>query len=114
MFLTVVLGKTLAKPWTARSNQSILKEINNVNCHLPGSSIHGYLRQEYWSGLPFPSLGHLPDPGIKPVPSMSLALCSLPLSILGFLFLHILFSIFCGEDVEKFLWLNAKKISITK
>ena len=24
-------------------------------------------RQEYWSGLPFPSPGHLPNPGIKPV-----------------------------------------------
>ena len=24
-------------------------------------------RQEYWSGLPFPSPGDLPDPGIKPV-----------------------------------------------
>ena len=23
-------------------------------------------RQEYWSGLPFPSTGDLPDPGIKP------------------------------------------------
>ena len=23
-------------------------------------------RQEYWSGLPFPSPGHLPDPGIEP------------------------------------------------
>ena len=23
-------------------------------------------RQEYWSGLPFPSPGNLPDPGIKP------------------------------------------------
>ena len=23
-------------------------------------------RQEYWSRLPFPSLGDLPDPGIKP------------------------------------------------
>jgi len=26
----------------------------------------GFLRQEYWSGLPFPSPGDLPDPGIKP------------------------------------------------
>ena len=26
----------------------------------------GYSRQEYWSGLPFPSPGDLPDPGIKP------------------------------------------------
>ena len=25
----------------------------------------GYSRQEYWSGLPFPSPGDLPDPGIK-------------------------------------------------
>ena len=26
----------------------------------------GFSRQECWSGLPFPSLGDLPDPGIKP------------------------------------------------
>ena len=26
----------------------------------------GFSRQEYWSGLPFPSPGHLPDPGIEP------------------------------------------------
>ena len=27
----------------------------------------GFLRQEYCSGLPFPSPGGLPDPGIKPL-----------------------------------------------
>ena len=27
----------------------------------------GFSRQEYWSGLPFPPPGDLPDPGIKPV-----------------------------------------------
>ena len=26
----------------------------------------GFSRQEYWSGLPFPSPGNLPDPGIDP------------------------------------------------
>ena len=26
----------------------------------------GFSRPEYWSGLPFPSLGDLPDPGIEP------------------------------------------------
>ena len=26
----------------------------------------GFSRQECWSGLPFPSSGDLPDPGIKP------------------------------------------------
>ena len=25
-----------------------------------------FSRQEYWSGLPFPLLGDLPDPGIEP------------------------------------------------
>ena len=27
----------------------------------------GFSRQEYWSGWPFPSPGHLSDPGIKPM-----------------------------------------------
>ena len=26
----------------------------------------GFFRQEYWTGLPFPSPGDLPDPGIEP------------------------------------------------
>ena len=27
----------------------------------------GFSRQEYWNGLPLPSPGHLPNPGIKPL-----------------------------------------------
>ena len=30
-----------------------------------------FSRQEYWRGLPFPSPGNLPDPGIKPEPLAS-------------------------------------------
>ena len=30
------------------------------------SSSMGFPRQEYWSGLPFPSPRDLPDPGIEP------------------------------------------------
>ena len=26
----------------------------------------GFPSEEYWSGLPFPSLGDLPNPGVKP------------------------------------------------
>jgi len=37
-----------------------------MDCSLPGSSVHGILREEYWSGLPFPSPGDLPNPGIEP------------------------------------------------
>ena len=35
-----------------------------VACQAPLSM--GFLRQAYWSGLPVPSLGDLPDPGIAP------------------------------------------------
>ena len=31
----------------------------------------GYYRQEYWSGLPCPPLGDLPNPGIEPTSLMS-------------------------------------------
>ena len=34
----------------------------------------GFSRQEYWSGLPSPPPGDLPDPRIKPTPLMCLAL----------------------------------------
>ena len=34
----------------------------------------GFSRQEYWSGLPFPSPRDLPDPGIELASLMSLAL----------------------------------------
>ena len=33
----------------------------------PDSSVHGVLRQEYWSGLPCSSPGDLPHPGIEPM-----------------------------------------------
>ena len=41
-----------------------LKTLWTVACQAPRSM--GFSRQEYWSGLPFPSQGDLPDPGIKP------------------------------------------------
>ena len=37
-----------------------------MDCSPPGSSVHGFPKQGYWSGLPFPSPGHLPNPEIKP------------------------------------------------
>ena len=35
---------------------------NTNNCSPPGSSVHGFSRQEYWSGLPCPPPGYLPPP----------------------------------------------------
>ena len=46
-----------------------------VACQAPLSM--GFSRQEYWSGLPFPSPRDLPDPWIKPE-SPSLQADSLP------------------------------------
>ena len=37
-----------------------------MDSSLPGSGSMGFSRQEYWSGMPFPSPGHLPNPGIEP------------------------------------------------
>ena len=34
---------------------------------MPDSSVHWISRQEYWSGLPFPVLGNLPNPGTEPM-----------------------------------------------
>ena len=41
----------------------------NISCSVKESEVAqscSTSRQEYWSGLPFPSLGDLPDPGIEP------------------------------------------------
>ena len=42
----------------------------------PASLLHpwDFSKQEYWSGLPCPPPGDLPNPGIKPMPLMSPAL----------------------------------------
>ena len=48
----------------------------------------GFSRQEYWSGLPFPFPGDLPDPGIEPgcpalqIDSLPTELCVSPLAVL--------------------------------
>ena len=41
---------------------------------LGSSVLLGFFRQEYWSGLPFPPPGDLPNPGTEPVPPASPAL----------------------------------------
>ena len=58
---------TLVTPWTA-------------TCQAPLSM--GFSGQEYWSGLPFPSPGDLPDPGIEPG-SPVLQTYSLPTELQG-------------------------------
>ena len=48
----------------AKSLQSCPTLCDPMDGSPPGSL--GFSRQEHWSGLPFPSPGDLPAPGIKP------------------------------------------------
>ena len=43
--------RLFATPWSVSHQAPVFMEFS---------------RQEYWSGLPFPSPGDLPDPGIEP------------------------------------------------
>ena len=52
-----------------------------VDCSLPGSSVHGFSRKEYWSGLPCPPPGDHLHLGIRL--TSALHADSLPLSQLG-------------------------------
>ena len=47
--------------------QSCLILCNPMDCSLPGSFVHRIFQAEYYSGLPFPSQGDLPNPGIESV-----------------------------------------------
>ena len=60
--LVTKLCPTLATPWTITHQAPLYI---------------GFLRQESWSGLPFPSPGDLPEPGIEPR-SPTLQVDSLP------------------------------------
>ena len=56
----------MQRPECMSVSQSCLTLCDPMDCSPPGSSVHGISRYEYWSGLPFPPPGDLPDPEIKP------------------------------------------------
>ena len=58
----------------ARSLWSCPTLCDPMDCSLPLSM--GFSRQEYWSKLPYPPPGSLPNPGIEPVSLTSPALAS--------------------------------------
>ena len=76
-FITLVKSAAAAK-----SLQSCPTLCEPMNLCPPGSSVHGVLGQEYWSVLPCPPPGDLPNLGIEPAsPAVSaLQADSLPLS----------------------------------
>ena len=55
----------------AKSLQSCQILCNPTDNNPPGSSAMGFSKQGYWSGLPCPTPGNLPNSGTKPESLMS-------------------------------------------
>ena len=51
LFSRSVVSYSFVTPWTSACQAPLSREFH---------------RQEYWNGLPYPSPGDRPDPGIKP------------------------------------------------
>ena len=82
--MTPFLHRLFCLVWVCLVAQSCLTLCDPMDCSLPGAFVHGILqarmsecaahqaplfirffRQEYWSGLPFPSPENLPNPRIE-------------------------------------------------
>ena len=67
---TAVLEDSWAVSYHRKVKMKVLSRVQlfatpwTVTCQAPPSM--GFLRQDYWSGLPFSSPGDLPDVGIEP------------------------------------------------
>ena len=74
---SVGIFKTLSVPVSPANGSPVIVAVvtvaqmcptlwNPADCSLPGASVYGFPRQEYWSGFLFPPPGNLADLGIKP------------------------------------------------
>ena len=59
----LLLGRKVMTNW---SHSVMSDSLRPWEAHQAPQSV-GFSRQEYWSGLPFPSPADLPDPGIEPI-----------------------------------------------
>ena len=50
-----------------RKNKEFIRQAKTKRIQQPAPWSMGFSWQEYWSGLPCPPLGDLPDPRIKPM-----------------------------------------------
>ena len=83
MLSLVVVVYSLSLVWLFQSHGLYVAH------HAPLSIV--FFRQEYWSGVPFPSPGNLPNPGIKPG-CPALQADSLPMELPGPNFLQCSYS----------------------
>ena len=75
--MTTALKSTWSLVWgTEEWSLAVTAKVKSLSCvrffltpwtiDYQGPPSVGFSRQEYWSGLPFPSPGDLPNPGIEP------------------------------------------------
>ena len=69
----------LLSQFSVFQSQVLSDSLCPLDCSPPGSCVLAVSRQEPWSGLPFPSQGDLPDPGIE-LESHAWQVDSVPLS----------------------------------
>ena len=69
----IIYGYVTQRPNTQTGKKKKMKSLSRVRLFgTPWTVAYqaplsvGFSRQEYWSGLPFPSPGDLPNPGIEP------------------------------------------------
>ena len=95
MGVGLILGQGTEIPharWHGQTKKVLVAQLSPTLCD-PMAVAHqappsmGFSRQEYWSGLPFPSPGDLPNSGIKPG-SPALQADSSPSDSLGKLLWH--------------------------
>ena len=88
----------LGSKWQLLSRVQLFATLWTVACQAPLSM--EFSRQEYWSGLPFPPPGDLPDPGIESG-SPALQADSLLSELLGILGREVLFHFSGAENTWK-------------
>ena len=108
-------SEKVKKKWSEVA-QSCPTLCNPRDCRLPGSPSMGFSRQEYWSWLPFPSPGDLPNPGIEPrSPTLQAdSLLSEPRGKLWenpdlFLWLMFILFVFPGDPIPHNPWVAHQK-----
>ena len=66
---------------------------NPMSYSPPGISAQGFSRQEYWSGLPFPPPGALPNPSIEAASLVSLCVICQDLKVICSFFFLLFFKL---------------------
>ena len=106
--LLIICPKKASQLWLLKRAQSCLTLCEPMDCSPPDSLSMGFSRKEYWSRLPCPPPGNLPDPSTEPR-SPALQADSLPSESPGKSYVHIKLVHKCSQ---KFIYNSYKPKTI--